>query len=153
MRNNFSNIEYILDIFHHFRKSGYGRCSKCSKTWKNIRKFKIQKKSEKINPKAFICHRFHLNSSTSAIFTALWNFSKIRIFRSIFRNVQKNLTLGDGICIQSKWRALPSFATRIPPVKSTPVLGFGFWLQKFVFPNVIFVFLKLNNFSHPKTSI
>ena len=35
-------------IFHFFRKSGSGRCSKCSKTCENLRKFKIQKKFEKL---------------------------------------------------------------------------------------------------------
>ena len=35
-------------IFHFFRKSGSGRCSKCSKTCENLRKFKIQKNFEKL---------------------------------------------------------------------------------------------------------
>ena len=41
-------VQSILGIYHHFRKSGYGRCSKCSKTCKNSRKFKIQKNFENI---------------------------------------------------------------------------------------------------------
>ena len=32
---------------------------------------KFEKKIEKIDPRASIWHRFHLNSSTSAIFTAV----------------------------------------------------------------------------------
>ena len=85
-------------IFHFFRKSGSGRCSKCSKTCENLRKFKIQKKFRKINPRAFIWRWFHLNSLTSAFFTAFWNLVIFTIFDLIFENTQNSTTFDFGIC-------------------------------------------------------
>ena len=83
-------VHSILGSFHNFRKSGSGRCSKCCKTCKNKRKFKIQKYFEKFIPKLSFAVGF-IEIHQIARFLQHFEISQkyVRIFRSNFTIFRK----------------------------------------------------------------
>ena len=85
---HFESITYLwfLAFFENPDMSDVQITIKHVKIYENS---KFKKKIEKIDPKASIWHRYRLNSSTSAIFTAVWNLRIFRIFDPIFENVPK----------------------------------------------------------------